>query len=148
VALVAVRGAVRMAVGLLMAVAGGVLGWSGLRALTGGLAIDGGSLSSVGGSPDVQLSADVHATWPVLALLAGVLGVLAGLLVVLRGRDWPAMGRRYERPGPGMTAPAAPRRPMSDEDRASAAWRALDRGEDPTETAAGPAGGSGTGSDT
>jgi hypothetical protein len=40
------------------------------------------------------------------------------------------MGRRYERAA--ATAPAPARR-RSDEDRALDAWRALDRGEDPTE---------------
>jgi uncharacterized membrane protein (TIGR02234 family) len=124
-------------VGLLMALAGGTLGWSGLRPLVSGVALD-GSLSSVGGSPDAVLTADVRAAWPVLALVAGVLGVLAGLLVVLRGRSWPGMGRRYERPGPGAADPARAARTATAEDRASAAWRALDRGEDPTETPAGP----------
>jgi uncharacterized membrane protein (TIGR02234 family) len=137
VALVAVRGAGRVAVGLLMAVAGGVLVWSGLRPLTGRLAAQAASLSSVGHSPDVVVTTSVRAAWPVLAIVAGVLGVLTGLLVVLRGRTWPAMGRRYERPG-AAAAPAA-RRPATPEDRATAAWRALDRGEDPTEeTAEGP----------
>jgi hypothetical protein len=41
------------------------------------------------------------------------------------------MGRRYER-GPGATGAAAPARPETDEDRAQTAWKALDRGEDPT----------------
>jgi len=134
VALVAVRGAGRVVVGLLMALAGGTLIWSGLRPLTGRLGIDAGSLSSVGGSPGAVLTTQVHAVWPVLALVTGIVGVLTGLLVVLRGRTWPAMGRRYERPGPdgGATTPAAAR-PATAEDRASAAWRALDRGEDPTE---------------
>jgi uncharacterized membrane protein (TIGR02234 family) len=70
----------------------------------------------------------VTAVWPVLALLAGLLGVAAGLLVVVRGRAWPGMGRRYER----TAQEAAPARPETDEDRAQAAWKALDRGEDPT----------------
>ena len=61
-------------------------------------------------------------------VVVGLLMAAAGLLVVLRGRSWPGMGRRYERPG----SPAAPARPQTDEDRAQAAWRALDRGEDPT----------------
>lgn len=115
VALLAVQSAGRVAVGLLTAVAGGVLGWSGVRALTGGLAADEGTT-------------EVSAAWPALAVLAGVLGVAAGLVVVLRGRSWPGMGRRYER------APehAAPARTETDEDRAQAAWKALDRGEDPT----------------
>jgi uncharacterized membrane protein (TIGR02234 family) len=137
VALLAVRGAGRVLVGLLMAVAGGVLTWSGLRALTGGLADASTELPGVGQAPG-PVTVDVSATWPVLAIVAGLLGIAAGLLAVLRGRAWPAMGRRYERPGtPGAAAPAA-RRPETDEDRAQAAWRALDRGEDPTESPAGP----------
>jgi uncharacterized membrane protein (TIGR02234 family) len=114
-ALLAVRSAGRVAVGLLMAVAGGVLVWSGIRALTGGLSADEGTT-------------EVAAAWPVLAVVAGVLGVAAGLVVVLRGRAWPAMGRRYER----TPEQAAPTRQDTDEDRAQAAWKALDRGEDPT----------------
>jgi uncharacterized membrane protein (TIGR02234 family) len=129
VALVAVRGAGRVLVGLLAAVAGGVLGWSGLRTLVAdGDAAAAGVLG--GGTPGSAVTTAVSAAWPVLALLAGLLAVAAGLLTVLRGRTWPAMGRRYERAA--ATAPARARR-QSDEDRALDAWRALDRGEDPTE---------------
>jgi uncharacterized membrane protein (TIGR02234 family) len=130
VALLAVRGAGRAALGLLVALTGGVLAWSGLRALVGDA--DAAAAAVVGpGTPGSELTAQVHAAWPVLALLAGVVAVLAGLLTVLRGRDWPGMGRRYERtPGSGTAVPA---RPRTDEDRALDAWRALDRGEDPTE---------------
>ncbi len=114
-ALLAVRSAGRVVVGLLMAAAGGVLVWSGIRALAGGLATRAGTV-------------DVAAAWPVLAAVAGVLGIAAGLLVVLRGRAWPGLGRRYDRT-PGGAEPA---RSETDEDRAQAAWKALDRGEDPT----------------
>jgi uncharacterized membrane protein (TIGR02234 family) len=127
VALVAVRGGGRVLVGLLAAVAGGVLGWSGLRTVV----IDGGTAAGVVGSgtPGSTVTAEVSAGWPLLALVAGLLAVAAGLLTVLRGRSWPGMGRRYERTA---AAPAAAR-PRTDEDRALDAWRALDRGEDPTE---------------
>jgi uncharacterized membrane protein (TIGR02234 family) len=128
VALVAVRGGGRVVVGLLAAVAGGVLGWSGLRTLVA----DGDAVAAgVGsGTPGSSVTAAVSAGWPLLALLAGLLAVAAGLLTVLRGRSWPGMGRRYERTA--ASAPAAAR-PRTDEDRALDAWRALDRGEDPTE---------------
>jgi len=139
VALVATRGLGRVAVGLLASCAGAALAWSGIRTLAGGTALD-RSLSTVGGSPGVQLHADVRAVWPVLAVVAGALAVVAGVVVVLRGRGWPAMGRRYERPAAAAEAPAAAR-PATPEDRAAAAWRALDRGEDPT---AGPDTGPGT----
>jgi uncharacterized membrane protein (TIGR02234 family) len=129
VALVAVRGAGRVVVGLLAAVAGGVLGWSGLRTLlTDADATAAGMVGS--GAPGSTLTTEVSAAWPALALVAGLLAVAAGLLTVLRGRTWPGMGRRYERPA---TAAAAPARRQADEDRALDAWRALDRGEDPTE---------------
>ena len=122
-ALLAVRSAGRVVVGLLMAVAGGVLVWSGIRVLTG--SFDG----TVAGVPAGGASAvDVAAAWPLVAAAAGALGAVTGLLVVLRGRSWPGMGRRYER---GRDA-AAPRLAASDEDRAQTAWKALDRGEDPT----------------
>lgn len=115
VALLAVRSGGRVVVGLLMAVAGGVLGWSGVRTLTGGVPADGAT-------------AEVAVAWPVLAVVAGILGAAAGSVVVLRGRSWPEMGRRYER------TPEEPGRAReeTDEDRAQAAWKALDRGEDPT----------------
>jgi uncharacterized membrane protein (TIGR02234 family) len=138
VAMIAVRGLGRTAVGLLVAVAGGVLAWSGLRALTGGLAAAAADVSDVIGLGDARLTSSVVATWPALTVAAGLLAVLAGLLVVLRGRHWPGMGRRYERTGTPTTAAGAgaqrtrPARPETAEDRHQAAWKALDRGEDPT----------------
>jgi uncharacterized membrane protein (TIGR02234 family) len=140
VALLALRGAGRVAVGLLMAVAGGVLAWSGLHALTGGLDAAAAQLPGLGGTTVTTSAADVSATWPVLAVVGGVLGAAAGLLVVLRGRGWPAMGRRYERPAGSNPAAGAALRPQTDEDRAQAAWKALDRGEDPTDPAPAPPG--------
>jgi uncharacterized membrane protein (TIGR02234 family) len=127
VALLAVRGFGRVLVGLLMATAGGVLGWSGLRALTGALRDASTVVPGVGQGPG-PVTLDLTAAWPVLTVVAGVSGVAAGLFVVLRGRTWPGMGRRYERTPEAAAAP----RPETDEDRAQAAWRALDRGEDPT----------------
>jgi len=136
-AVIAVRGAGRVVVGLLVALAGGVLAWSGLRGLTGRLGVDVADLTSTVGLGDARIDTDASVTWPLLALLAGLLGVLAGALVVLRGRHWPGMGRRYERTTvPAGAAPAAtarrPARPQTPEDRHQAAWKALDRGDDPT----------------
>jgi uncharacterized membrane protein (TIGR02234 family) len=128
VALLAVRGPGRAVVGLVMAAAGGVLAWSGVRALAGGLTDASADLPGIGREAG-RVTVDVTVAWPVLALVAGLLGIGAGLLAVLRGRTWPAMGRRYERAG----APVPARRPENDEDRAQAAWKALDRGDDPTQ---------------
>jgi uncharacterized membrane protein (TIGR02234 family) len=136
VALLAVRGLGRAAVGLLMAAAGGVLAWSGVRALAGGLSAASADIPGIGRAAG-RVTVELTAAWPVLAVVAGLLGVGAGLLAVLRGGSWPAMGRRYERDG-APTA-AATRRPETDEDRAQAAWKALDRGDDPTRDPADPA---------
>jgi len=127
VAVLAVRGAGRLLVGLLVAVAGGVLALSALRGLTGGAAAA-AEHAQVRGTT----TADVLVAWPAVALAAGVLAIATGLLVVLRGRAWPAMGRRYERPA-GSTETAT-RQPAArtDDHRAQDAWKALDRGEDPT----------------
>jgi uncharacterized membrane protein (TIGR02234 family) len=137
VALLAVRGPGRAVVGLLMAAAGGVLAWSGVRALAGGLLEPSTDLPGVGRAGG-RVTVELTAAWPVLAVGAGVLGVAAGLLAVLRGRTWPAMGRRYER-GAAASEPAVGRRPETDEDRAQAAWKALDRGDDPTRDPGDPA---------
>ncbi len=135
-AVVAVRGAGRLAVGLLAAAAGGTLAWSGLRGVTGALDVTAADLGAGVGLGSADVLSDPVRAWPAAALAAGVLAVLAGLLVVLRGRAWPGMGRRYERTAaaPGAApAAAATTRPQTDEDRHQAAWKALDRGEDPTE---------------
>jgi uncharacterized membrane protein (TIGR02234 family) len=135
VAVIAVRGIGRVVVGLLVAVAAGALGWSGLRGVTGGLHLDAADVTAAVGLGRAQVTSDPVVGWAALALVAGALGVLAGLLVVLRGRRWPGMGRRYERTGTAgqqTPAPARPARPETDEDRHQAAWKALDRGDDPT----------------
>ena len=129
VAVFAVRGRWRVVVGVLLALAGAVLVWSGARPLTGGVHPSVHDLSTPAGSSVSALHTTLSAGWPLVVVVAGLLAVLAGALVVLRGRTWPAMGRRYERPG---GSPAAPAREPTDEERATAAWRALDRGEDPT----------------
>lgn len=123
VALIAVRGVGRAATGLLVAVAGGTLAWSGLRALVAGV-----RPTDVGGTA-ADVAVDPSAAWPAVAVVAGLIGVAAGALVVVRGRTWPGMGQRYERTGTAATTP------RSAEDRAQDAWKALDRGEDPTAAA-------------
>ncbi|TFV50268.1 Trp biosynthesis-associated membrane protein [Blastococcus sp. TF02A-35] len=130
VALLAVRGVGRAVVGLLTALAGGALLWSAVRVLGGGVADAAEDLPGIGGTGVTSVDVDLSPAWPVLALVAGLLGVAVGLLATLRGRAWPAMGRRYER----TAAPAVAR---TDEERAQEAWKALDRGDDPTVDPAG-----------
>lgn len=134
VALFAVRSWGRVVLGVLVAAAGAALVTEAARALAGAVAVDPADLGSQLGLDRAEVAVDPSVGWPVLALLAGVLGVLAGLLVALRGRAWPGMGQRYQRTGSG-TGPVgrrAPRRPETDEDRHQAAWKALDGGTDPT----------------
>lgn len=60
--------------------------------------------------------------WWIAALAGGILLAAAGLLTVVRGRRWPGMSARYDRPG---TAPRVGDDPAS-------LWKSLDRGDDPT----------------
>jgi uncharacterized membrane protein (TIGR02234 family) len=130
-ALLAVRGLGRVAVGLVMVLAGTGMAWASGRVLAGADVVT-TQLRALG-VPAGDLSTDVAPGWPVVAVVAGALGIVAGVLTAVRGGRWPAMGRRYERSGnPGDRTPDG----VSDEQRASAAWTALDRGEDPTDGSA------------
>jgi len=65
--------------------------------------------------------------WRAAVLAGAVAIVLAGLATAWRGSRWPAMGVRFERPGPGRTAPG--RRPDAD---SATMWESLSRDVDPT----------------
>jgi hypothetical protein len=54
-----------------------------------------------------------------VSMLAGLAVAAVGVVALRRGRSWPSMGARYERPAPKAT---------NDHDL----WTALERGEDPT----------------
>jgi uncharacterized membrane protein (TIGR02234 family) len=143
-ALLATRGTVRRALGVLLALAGvavavvGVLGRAGLDAGRAGAAAT---------------------VWAVACVLGGAMIVGAGLAAARHGHRWPAMGSRYERgnvpsrpaglgAGSGPLPPAGHARPhirrddpaQSDPESVEqaepvdtrTAWDALDRGDDPT----------------
>ena len=129
-ALLAVRGVGRIAVGVLMVLAGAGIVWSSGRVLAGADVVT-DRLRSFG-VPASDLVTDVAPAWPVVAVAGGVLGIAAGLLAVVRGRRWPSMGRRYERPDGAAAAPVRAATERTDEQRAQSAWTALDRGLDPT----------------
>ena len=113
-ALPATRAWGRLAVGALLALAGGLAGVLVVRVLAD--------------PPGAIDAADVHLTgelpglggWPYVGLLGAALLLAAGVLTVVRGRTWSALGSTYDAP----TAPAAAKEPS--------AWDALDRGVDPT----------------
>ncbi|HEV7897237.1 MAG TPA: Trp biosynthesis-associated membrane protein [Planosporangium sp.] len=98
-ALLATRGLVRAAVGVLLLVAG--------------LGLAGGACARL---------AVASPGWPLLTALGGLVVAGAGLLTVVRGRQWPGMGARYDRPAPTSGPPRGE----------AQMWDALDRGEDPT----------------
>jgi hypothetical protein len=108
-ALLATRGRARTAVGVLLLIAGaGVL---------------------AGGIDAAVTASHVRPVWPALCLLGGVAICYSGLIAVLRGRGWPAMGRRYERP---ISEPVEYVERSGPSRSDVAMWDALDRGEDPT----------------
>jgi len=125
VAVFAVRGAGRIAVGVLVVLAGlGVAAGAVLGAY------DDGALDAEAGHKLALVSAQAeqvtHTAWPWVALAGGLLLAGAGLLTVRYGSGWPAMGARYD--APTRKVPEASAKAGTPADL----WQALDRGEDPT----------------
>lgn len=126
VAVFAVRGVGRLAVGVLAVLSG--LG-TAVGAVLG--ASDTGALDAQAASKLALVTAHAEhvsrTAWPWVALLGGLLLAAAGLLTVRYGRGWPAMGTRYDAPtrkaGKPQTGPTGTPAEL---------WQALDRGEDPT----------------
>ena len=77
VALLAARGWSRLAVGLVLTVAG--------------LAIAGAAVSRLGGAAGLP-----GVIWPVVTGTGGLLVSAGGLLAAARGRSWPTLGARYD----------------------------------------------------
>ncbi|MEV7771950.1 TIGR02234 family membrane protein [Kitasatospora sp. NPDC086791] len=122
VAVFAVRGVGRLAVGALTLLAGIGAAAASVSGAgdTAALDTEAARKLALSGSAATEVS---HTAWPWVALVGGVLLALAGLLTLRYGRRWPAMGSRYE--APTRKAPATTDTPGD-------LWKALDRGEDPT----------------
>jgi uncharacterized membrane protein (TIGR02234 family) len=120
-ALLATRGWARVAIGVLLTAFGVIIAIVSPTAVRHAHVIaaagEKSNLARLGGTASVHVNG-----WWILSLTGGVLLAAAGLLTVVRGRRWPGMSSRYDRPG---TA-----RPVGDDP--SSMWKALDRGDDPT----------------
>ncbi|MER7443047.1 Trp biosynthesis-associated membrane protein [Micromonospora avicenniae] len=113
---------------------GAVLATRGrVRQFLGGLLTLLGLAVAIGGGYGLAAGFEgaVSRQWPALCLVGGLLAGAGGLLTALRGRAWPAMGARYERPARSGAAPSGAAGPVTGR-RTTEAWDALDRGEDPT----------------
>jgi uncharacterized membrane protein (TIGR02234 family) len=154
-AVIATRGVVRRAAGVLLALFGAGAGAaimtsvtaatvvsvaaskvaspesaaaSGAAGSTTGGATGGGSFVVSGSTGQAIMTG---APWHVAVLIGALLIFVAGLATALRGQDWPVMSARYDAPGThgaeaGARAGARPR-------DAATMWESLNEGEDPTE---------------
>ena len=121
-AVLATGGLLRRLMGLLIALAGALLGYRGYQTLAGGWFDYVREHAPRGGHPVGELS--TQPAGPLLMLLGASLLVIAGVLTVLRAGRMPAMGAKYAAPG------TAKERPSHDADRQL--WNELDAGRDPT----------------
>jgi uncharacterized membrane protein (TIGR02234 family) len=121
-ALLATRGWARVGVGVLLTAFGVII------AVVSPAAVRRAHVISIAGEKSnlARLAGDVTVhtnVWWLVSLAGGALLAAAGLLTVVRGRRWPGMSSRYDRPG-AAPAPSA--------DDPASLWKALDRGDDPT----------------
>ncbi len=131
VAVFAVRRTGRTLVSALLVLSGAGTVAAAAFAATGdqaGSALD-EEAARVSGDAAATVHALSHTAWPFVAAAGGALILCAGLLALRYGRGWPSMSGRYERDG----APRARAQRPLDPDRPEDLWKALDRGEDPTE---------------
>jgi uncharacterized membrane protein (TIGR02234 family) len=129
VAVFAVRRLGRTVVAALLALSGaGALAASVIGASdTGALASRAADAAGLTGTGVGNVT---HTGWPWVAAAGGALLLLAGVLALRHAADWPAMSGRYERPG----VPRERRQARApDPERPEELWKALDRGEDPTQ---------------
>jgi uncharacterized membrane protein (TIGR02234 family) len=124
-AVIATRGAVRRAVGVVIVACAGVV--AALSAVAGSatrLIEDALTAKGWSGGPYESTAT----AWRALAFAAAVVVVAAGAAVAGFGAHWATMGVRYDSP-----SEPHPRAPTDGEGLTDAAmWRALDDGDDPT----------------
>ncbi|MEU7565006.1 TIGR02234 family membrane protein [Streptomyces fradiae] len=129
VAVLATRGAGRRVVAVLLALSGAGAAAAALVGAGDGAALDERAALTTGDTA-ARAAGLTQTAWPYVTAGAALLILAAGLLALRFGPAWPAMSGRYERDG-GPRARGA-RRP-EDPERPEDLWKALDRGEDPTD---------------
>jgi uncharacterized membrane protein (TIGR02234 family) len=122
-AVLATGGWLRRAVGVLIALAGGLLGWRVLQQFTFGWFASGASSDVPPGSTPIGEFAS-QPYGPLLMTAGALLLFVAGVLVAFRAGRMPAMGSRYSAPGTEKQTSRDPDRQM---------WNDLDAGRDPTD---------------
>ncbi|MGP3685364.1 TIGR02234 family membrane protein [Streptomyces sp. IBSNAI002] len=127
VAVFAVRGKSRLLVSGLLALSGLGAALSALLAADGRRALDAEAARTTADTA-AHVAGLTQTAWPSVTAAGAALILAAGLLALWFGRSWPAMGGRYERDG----SPRTRKRAVVDPDRPEDLWKALDRGEDPT----------------
>lgn len=129
--IVATRTWGRTAIGILAALAGAA---GGIPAVA--FILSRGPLVADALAGDEALEVSGNAWW-VIAALSGLAGMVAGAITAVRGRNWPSLSARYERPSAGNPTQERIAGVESDPDRTTTSaitmWDALDRGEDPTD---------------
>jgi uncharacterized membrane protein (TIGR02234 family) len=131
IAVFAVRGASRFALAGLLVLCGAGTVVAALSSLDDPSAMNAAAATA---TALVHATVSEHTTtaWPLLSAGGGALVLAAGIIALVRGRAWPAMSSRYDREG-AEPAMRRQRKPVVDPDRPEDLWKALDRGEDPTE---------------
>ncbi|WP_175409119.1 TIGR02234 family membrane protein [Streptomyces sp. TRM64462] len=130
VAVLAARGAGRRLVALLLTLSGAGAAAAALLGASDSAALDAEAARATGDTA-ARVDALTQTPWPYITAAAALLILAAGLLALRYGRTWPAMSGRYER-DTGPRARSA-RRTAGDPERPEELWKALDRGEDPTD---------------
>ncbi|WP_149181578.1 TIGR02234 family membrane protein [Streptomyces sp. TRM49041] len=131
VAVLAARGVGRHVVALLLTLSGAGAATAAFLGASDRAALDEAAARTTGDTA-ARAEALTQTAWPYVTAAAALLILVAGLLALRYGRAWPAMSGRYERDG-GARARGARR--VADPDRPEDLWKALDRGEDPTDGA-------------
>lgn len=141
VALLATRRVGRVVTGVLLVLIGAVVVVQSLAVAHDLARAVAPAVSDAVGRTGARPTSVTGSVWPWVAAGGGLLVALGGLLTVVRGSRWPGLSRRYDAPETGEPAAVRARPdPEADADAASdAMWKALDRGEDPTDAPEPPA---------